>query len=81
MVCRKCIVITTISDKDVARLEGELARSTARKRIITGLIMLTFGITILALGLSRGGLVLIPTGMLLGGFVELGRGLTGLSSG
>ena len=74
IVCRTCLVAAA-SDQDFLKMERELARSTARRRILTGGIMLTFGLVILSLGMSGGGLVLVPTGMLVGGAVELGRGL------
>ncbi len=65
--------------KDIAVLERELTRSTGRKQVGVGLVMLTFGIAILALGLSGGQLVIVPVGMLVGGLVELGLGATKLS--
>lgn len=40
--------------------------------------MLAIGIAILSLGMSGGQLVVIPTGMLIGGLVELARGVAGM---
>ncbi len=76
-VCRRCTIATTVRRHDTSTLARELARSTARKRVITGLAMLGGGITIILLGVSGGGLVVVPTGMVLAGAVELTRGMAG----
>jgi hypothetical protein len=75
MVCRTCMASAATGGRDVAVLERELSRSTARKEIITGIVLLTLGITILAIT-GNGQLVLVPSGMLIGGAFELVRGLT-----
>jgi hypothetical protein len=56
-------------------------RSIGRRQLVIGIVMLAIGIAILALGLSGGSsLVLIPTGMLIGGLVECVVGVSKLSS-
>jgi len=73
--CRPCQQAETV---DVDRLERELLRSTGRRQLIAGVIMLAFGVTILSLGLSGGSLVIVPTGMLIGGLYEVGSGISKL---
>src|SRR5262245_3055483 len=73
--CRQCLVTETA---DSERLERELLRSTGRRQVIAGVIMLAFGITILSLGISGGAIVLVPTGILVGGLFELVQGATKL---
>lgn len=80
-VCRTCLVTAASDPVAIANGERELMRSMGWRQLIAGIIMLVVGISVLALGLSGGGsLVLIPTGFLLGGayevFVGLGK-LTG----
>lgn len=76
--CKKCHVAETA---DVARLEREFMRSTGRRQLIIGIVMLAIGIAILSLGMSGSStIMLIPTGMLLGGLVECVLGLGKLSS-
>ncbi len=77
-VCRSCIVKAESDPAAIARGERELLRSTGRRQLIAGVIMLAFGISILSLGLSGGSLVVVPTGMLLGGLVECAMGLSKL---
>jgi hypothetical protein len=78
MVCRSCMISAATGGRDAAVLERELSRSTARKEIITGFVLLALGIAILSIGPGSDGLMLVPTGMLLGGVFELGRGFTRL---
>lgn len=73
--CKPCQQADSV---DADRLERELRRSTGRRQLIAGVIMLAFGGTILSLGLSGGSLVIVPTGMLLGGLFEVGSGLSKL---
>lgn len=73
--CRPCLAAET-ADSD--RLEKQLLRSIGRRQLLVGLIMVAFGIAVLSLGLSGGSLVVIPTGMLLGGAVEIFRGVSKL---
>ena len=78
MVCRSCMTSAATGGRDAAVLERELSRSTGRKEIITGFVLLTLGIAILSIGAGSGGLMLVPTGMLAAGVFELGRGFTRL---
>jgi|GEM_PF-6792630 len=75
--CKACHVTET---GDVAQLERAFVRSAGRRQLIIGIVMLVIGIAILSLGLSGGSLVLVPTGMLLGGLVECALGMSKLSS-
>jgi hypothetical protein len=76
--CKRCHVAETA---DVAQLERAFVRSTGRRQLIIGLVMLAIGIAILSLGQSGGSsIMLVPTGMLLGGIVECALGLSKLSS-
>ena len=78
-VCRRCIVAASTGPA-VAGLERQLTRSTARKEIIAGSIMMIVGISMLALGLSVGRIALVSVAALVGGIVEIGRGIARLSS-
>lgn len=78
-VCRSCFVANVVGSKDVAVLERDLRVSMGRRQVVIGLVMLTIGAVILGLGLSGGQLVMVPMGMLVGGMIELGLGVTKLS--
>ena len=79
-VCRTCIVAAASDPMEIARGERALMVSIGRRALIIGIVMLAIGITVLALTASGGGsVVLIPTGFLVGGIVEIIRGVTKLS--
>src|SRR5690348_4525894 len=73
--CPSCQKAETV---DTDRLERELRRSTGRRQLIAGVVMLAFGGGILMLGVSGGSLVVVPTGMLIGGLYEVISGLSKL---
>ena len=75
--CRACHVA---EQADAAVLERKLVRSIGIRRLIIGLVMLVIGGAILALGVAGGGnLIVIPTGFIIGGIVEIALGATKLS--
>jgi hypothetical protein len=78
-VCRSCIIKAQSDPAAIAKGERDLMRSMGRRNLLVGLVMVALGITVLALGVSGGSLVIVPTGLLLGGLVELARGATQLS--
>jgi hypothetical protein len=79
-VCRTCIIAADTDPVAMARSERALLRSIGRRQLTVGVFMLAIGIAVLALGASGGGsLMLIPTGLLLGGLVEITRGASNLS--
>ncbi len=76
--CKQCHVAETA---DMARHERAFLRSIGRRQLIIGIVMLVIGIAVLSLGMSGDStIMLIPTGLLLGGIVECARGLSNLSS-
>jgi hypothetical protein len=79
-VCRTCLVAASSDPAAIERGERDLMRSMGRRSVFIGIVMLAIGITILALGASGGGqIMVIPVGMLIGGLVELARGASKLS--
>jgi hypothetical protein len=79
-VCRACIRKADSDPAELDRSERALLHSIGRRQLIVGVLMLVVAIAILALGASAGGTVmLIPTGMLLGGVYELARGIANLA--
>ena len=79
-VCRTCIIAAESDPVAIARGERALLRSIGRRQLTVGVFMLAIGIAVLALGASGGGsLMLVPTGLLLGGLVEIARGAGNLS--
>ncbi len=79
-VCRTCIVAANSDPMEIARGERALMVSMGRRSLIIGLVMVAIGIAVLALGVSGGGtIVLIPTGFLVGGVIEIVRGAAKLS--
>ncbi len=79
-VCRTCIVAAASDPMEIARGHRALMVSMGRRSLIIGVVMLAIGIAVLALGISGGGtIMLIPTGFLVGGVVEIVRGATKLS--
>jgi hypothetical protein len=79
-VCRNCIIAEASNPAAIAKGERDLMRSMGWRQLIIGIVMLVIGIAILSLGLSgSGGIVLIPTGMLIGGVAEIAIGISKLS--
>ena len=79
-VCRTCIVAAASNPAAIAKGERALMRSMGWRSLIIGSVMLALGIGVLALGVTGGGSVmLVPTGLLLGGLIEIVRGATKLS--
>lgn len=80
-VCRTCLIAAESNPEAIARGERALMRSMGTRSVVIGCVMLVLGIVILALFSSAGGQVmLVPTGLLIGGIVELVRGSTKLST-
>jgi hypothetical protein len=76
--CKSCHVAETA---DIGRLERAFMRSTGWRQLIIGVVMIAIAIAILALGASGSStIMLIPTGMLLGGLAECVLGISKLSS-
>jgi hypothetical protein len=74
-VCRECIRKADSDPAQLDRLERELLHSIGRRQLIIGIVMLVLGIGTLVVGASAGGtIMLVPTGMLLGGIYEIIRG-------
>ena len=73
--CRACHVADTA---DADRLEKAFLRSTGRRQVFIGLVMLAIGIAVLTLTSGAGSLVLVPTGLLIGGVYELVVGMSKL---
>ena len=79
-VCRTCLIAADSNPEAIARGERALMRSMGRRSVAIGIFMLAIGVAILALGASGGGsIMLLPTGLLIGGIVELVRGASKLS--
>lgn len=75
--CRTCHVAETT---DAAKLERELVRSIGIRHTVIGIVMLVLGGAIFALGVAGGGaIIVIPTGLVVGGGIELVYGITKLS--
>lgn len=80
-VCRTCIIAAESNPEAIARGERALMRSMGKRSVVIGSVMLVLGIAVLALFSSAGGQVLlVPTGLLIGGVVELVRGSSKLSA-
>jgi hypothetical protein len=76
--CKTCHLAETA---DVAKLERAFNRSTGTRQLIIGIVMLAIGIAVLSLGMSGSSqIMLIPTGLLIGGLIEAVLGLGKLSS-
>lgn len=79
-VCRPCIIAADSDPASIARSERALMHSIGRRQLSVGVLMLAIGIAILALGAGAGGsIMLVPVGMLVGGFIEIARGMNNLS--
>lgn len=79
-VCRTCLIKADSDPASIARSERALLRSIGRRQLMVGVLMLVIGIPILALGASgAGSIMILPVGLLVGGFVEIARGLSNLS--
>jgi hypothetical protein len=75
--CRTCHVAETA---DAAKLERELVRSIGIRHTVIGIVMMVLGGLVLGLGVAGGGaIIMIPTGLLIGGAIELVYGVTKLS--
>ncbi|MBA2538943.1 MAG: hypothetical protein H0V17_04855 [Deltaproteobacteria bacterium] len=78
-VCRPCIIKEASDPMAIAAGERALMVSIGRRALIIGIVMVAIGVTVLALGISGGTILLIPTGLLIGGIFEIVRGVTKLS--
>ena len=78
-VCRRCIVAAESDPEAIARGERALYHSMGRRHLFIGLFMLVAGIAILSLGVSGSQIVVVPTGFLIGGLIEIVNGITKLS--
>jgi hypothetical protein len=78
-VCRKCIIAAESDPAAIAKGERDLLHSFGRRQTATGVILLVLAIGLFAFSASAGGtIMLVPSGMLVGGIVELTRGLNNL---
>ncbi len=89
MLCRNCAVSVDVAGRlgvsstgapDVLAMQRDFARGRAKKHVIIGLGAVVLGIVALMVTGSNGNVVIIPGGLLVGGVVELGRGMSGLSA-
>ena len=78
-VCRNCIIKAESDPVAIANGHRALMRSMGRRNLLVGVFMLALGIGVLSLGMAGGSLMLVPTGLLLGGLIELARGASQLS--
>ena len=63
-----------MNDDEADQMIRDLAHSTGRREMAIGLFLLVLGIAILAVGLSGGGIVLVPLGIIGAGIAQLVRG-------
>ena len=66
-----------IGGTDATQLERDLARSTARRQVVVGIICLVLAVGLFAVSASGGSIVLVPTGLTAFAILELGRGIAG----
>ena len=78
-ICQRCLVAAATEPARATRLARELDRSTGRKQVIAGGIMLVFALVIVSLGISGGTVVVVPVAMMFGAIYELVAGLARLS--
>ena len=78
-VCRACIIKADTDPAAMAKGERDLLHSFGRRQTAAGVILVVLAIGVFALGAAGGGtIVLVPTGMLVGGIVQLTRGINNL---
>jgi hypothetical protein len=77
-VCRNCIRAAASDPEAIARGEKALYHSMGRRHLFIGIFMLVVGIAVLSLGVG-GQIVVVPTGFLIGGLIEIVNGVTKLS--
>lgn len=76
-VCRACLIRADSDPEAIARGERALYHSMGRRHLFIGIFMLVVGIAILSIG-TGGSIMVVPTGLLIGGIVEIVNGITKL---
>lgn len=78
-VCRTCIIAAESNPEAIAAGERALYHSMGRRHLFIGIFMVVLGIAVLSIGLSGSQIVLVPTGLLIGGLIEIVNGVTKLN--
>ncbi len=79
-VCRSCLIKAESDPVAIERGERALLRSIGGRQLTVGGFMLAIGIAVLALGAAgSSSIMLLPTGLLIGGVFEIVRGINNLS--